>query len=144
MVLHHTMYPLMKFSTNYNIVFRLDKIIRNIYFHHFQWILISIKNIILKGHPILYILKQKDICDYNLRCLMSSVLVFYDIIMNIIRNKILECHKEEVYFFTNIENKTIYMYRGSIQDFHRKKVTYEYLDVPCVHFNVKIIQMKYY
>ena len=50
------------------------------------------KNIILKSHPILYPLKQRDICDYNTRCLMSSGLMFYDIIMNMISNKSLEFH----------------------------------------------------
>ena len=36
------------------------------------------------------------------------------------------------------------MYKGSLQGFYWKKGTYKFLDVPCVHFNVKIIQMKHY
>ena len=35
------------------------------------------------------------------------------------------------------------MYRGSLQDFYRKKGTYECLDVPCVHFHIKINDMKH-
>ena len=70
------------------------------------------KNIMLKGHPILYPLKHTYVCDYNHRCLVSSGLMFYDIIINMIRNKVLECHEEEVgCFFTNIE-KMIHLYRG--------------------------------
>ena len=71
---------------------------------------------------------------------MSSGLMFDDIIINMIRNKALEYHKEGVdSFFTNIENKRIYMYRGSLQEFYRNKVTHENINVPCVHFNVEII-----
>ena len=36
------------------------------------------------------------------------------------------------------------MYRVSLQDFYWKKGTYKCLDVPCVNFNVKRIQMKHY
>ena len=57
-------------------------------------------------NSILYPLKQKDICDYNPMYLMSSGLMFDDIIMNMIRNKTLDYHEEEVdYFFTNTGNK---------------------------------------
>ena len=98
----------------------------------------------MKGDPILRSLKQKDIFGYNLRYFMSSVLVFYDIIMNIIRNNILECHEEGVDFFLKIENKIIYMYRRSLQNFYWKKGTCESLYVPCVHFNVERIQMRQY
>ena len=73
---------------------------------------------------------------------MSSGLMFDDIIINIIRNKALECHEEEVDFFTNIENKNIYMYRGSLQEFYLEKGNHDCLDVPCVNFNVEIIQIK--
>ena len=51
-----------------------------------------IKNIILKGNTIIYPLKQNDIFDYSPRFLISSGLMFDDIIMNIFRNKVLECH----------------------------------------------------
>ena len=36
------------------------------------------------------------------------------------------------------------MYRGSLQDFYWKKVTTEILDVPCIYFNVEIIQTRQY
>ena len=60
------------------------------------------KNIILKDHPIIYPLKQKDIFDYNPRCFMSSGLVFEYIIMNMISNKALEYQKEAVDSFLQI------------------------------------------
>ena len=73
---------------------------------------------------------------------MSSGLVVDDIIMNMISNNVLGYHQEGGNsLFKNIENKSIYMYRGSLQDFLWKKETHESLDVPCVHFNVEIIQM---
>ena len=61
-----------------------------------KWILSPSKNVILKGHPIVYPLKQKEICDYNPRFFMSSGLMFHDIIMNMISNKALEYHQEGV------------------------------------------------
>ena len=50
----------------------------------------SFKNIILKGHPIIYPLKQKYICDFNHICIVPNGLVFDDIILNMISNKVLE------------------------------------------------------
>ena len=71
--------------------------------------------------------------------------MFDETTMNININKALEFHVEGVdRYFTNIENNIIYMYRGSLQDFYWKKGTHEILDVPCVHFNVEIIQMRKY
>ena len=69
-----------------------------------------------KGHPILYPLEKNNICDYNLRCLLSSRLMFDEIIMDIIRNKVLEFHVEGVdsYFIYTEKNK-IHMNRGSLQ-----------------------------
>ena len=52
------------------------------------------KTISLTGFPIIYPFKYKDICNYDPRCLMSSGLMFNEIIMNILRNKKLECHEE--------------------------------------------------
>ena len=50
----------------------------------------SSENIILKGHQILYLLKQNDICDYNTIYLMSNSFMFDDTIMNIFRKKVLK------------------------------------------------------
>ena len=81
--------------------------------------------------PVMYPLKQNDLCEYNHRFIMSISLVFDEIIMNIIRNKKLERHNEENdCLFTKIENSIIYMYRGSIQYFKLEKGTYECLEVP--------------
>ena len=60
----------------------------------------------LKGYPILYPLKQKDLCYYDPRCIMASGLMFDDIIINIIRNKKLERHNEEDDFFLQIFKTT--------------------------------------
>ena len=76
---------------------------------------------------------------------MSSGLMFDDIIMNIISNKKLAHSTEENDFlFTQTEENIIYMYRGSLQYFYCKKVTYECIEVPCVHFHLKITYMKQY
>ena len=89
--------------------------------------------------------EKKDICDYNPRCLMSSGFVFYDNIMNILRNKALEfCVVVVDRYFTKTDNKTNYMYRGSLQEFYWKKVTHENIDFVCPHFNAKIIKMRQY
>ena len=68
------------------------------------------KNISLTAFPIMYPLKQKDICDYDIRCIMSIGLMFDEIIMNIIRNKKLAHPIEENYcLFTHTENNIIYI-----------------------------------
>ena len=45
------------------------------------------KNISLTDCPIMYPLKQKYLCYYDPRCIMSSGLMFYEIIVDIISNK---------------------------------------------------------
>ena len=76
---------------------------------------------------------------------MSSGLMFYDIIMNMIRNKALEWHVETVdSYFTNIENNIIYMYRGSLRNFYWRKFTHEILDIEYLHLNVERIKMRIY
>ena len=93
------------------------------------------KNITLIYFPIIHLLKQKDICDCDPRCIVSSGLMFDDIIIDIISNKKLAHSTEENdCIFTQIENNIIYMYRGSLQYFYLKKGTYECLEVPCVNF----------
>ena len=76
----------------------------------------------------MYIFKHKDLCDYDPRCIMSSGLMFDDIIMKIINSKKLAHTTEENdCLFTHIQNNTIYMYRGSLKEFYWKKETYECL-----------------
>ena len=71
--------------------------------------------------------------------------MFGDIIMNMIRNKALECHYKGVdSYFTNIDKNIIYMNRDSFQYFYWKKCTNESIDIPCSHFNVEIIKMRQY
>ena len=57
------------------------------------------KNITLENDNIIYPMKQKDLCDYDTKCIMSTSLMFYDIIMG-----------------TQIDNNIIYMYKGSFLD----------------------------
>ena len=115
---NHTAYPIMNVSPSCKVVFSIEKN-RKWYFHHFVDELLSpSKNIILNGHSIIYPLKQKYICDYNIRCFMSRGLVFDDIIMNMIRNKALECHEEEVGVFLQIFITKTYLYRGPLQYFY--------------------------
>ena len=76
---------------------------------------------------------------------MSSGFVFDDIIMNIIRNnKLVHPTEENDCIFTQNYNNILYMYRGSLRYFYRKKVTYECLEVLCVISIKKIIDMKQY
>ena len=71
--------------------------------------------------------------------------MFDDIIMNMIRNKVLEYHVEGVDSnFTNMDNHRIYMYRGSLHEFNWKKFTHKIIDVVCPHFNVETIKTRQY
>ena len=99
----------------------------------------------MKDNPILYPSKQKYISNYYPRCLISSGLMFDEIIMNMIRDKALELHLEGVdSYFTKVDNNIIYMYRGYLHDFYWNKGTHESLDVACLHFNVEIIKLRQY
>ena len=71
------------------------KIQRNIFPPFGNELLPPSKTISLTGCPILYPLKQKDLCDYYPIYFMSIGLMFDEIIMDIIRNKKLECHNKE-------------------------------------------------
>ena len=59
----------------------------------------------LTAFPIMYPLRQKDICYCDPRCIISSSLMFGDIIMYIIRNNKLAHHIEEKN--SQIENNII-------------------------------------
>ena len=83
------------------------------------------KNITLTNYHIMYPMKQKDICDYDTRCIMSIGLIIDDITMDILSNNELpHPTKENDCIFTKIENNIIYIYKGSLQDFYWKKGTY--------------------
>ena len=67
----------------------------------------------------MYLMKQKDICDYDTICIMYNGLMFDDIIMDIIRNNEFSHPTEENdYILTYTENNIIYMYKGSLQYFY--------------------------
>ena len=68
------------------------------------------KNITLTNYNIMYPMKQKNICDYDPRCIMSSGLMFDDIIMDIIKNNEFPHPTEgNDCIFTHIENNITYM-----------------------------------
>ena len=93
----------------------------------------------------MYPMKQKDLCEYDPRCSISSGLMVYDIIMGIIRhNEFPHPTEEKDCVFIQIDNNIIYMYRGSLQDFHWRKVIYECLEMLCVYFHFKKNDMKDY
>ena len=91
-------------------------------------------------------MKNKDICDYDPRCIMSSGLMFDDIIMDHI--KIIQSShnypEEHDCVFTQIDTDMTYIYRGSLQDFYWKKGTYECIDMPCEHYTIKRNEVKGY
>ena len=91
-------------------------------------------------------MKNKDICDYDPICIMSSGLMFDDIIMDHIK-RIQSSHnytEEHDCVFTQIDTDIIYIYRGSLQDFYWKKGTYECIDMPCEHYTMKRNDVKAY
>ena len=93
----------------------------------------------------MYPMKQKDLCDYYPRFIITSCLMFDDIIMGIIRkNEFPHPTAETDFVFTHIDSNIIYMYRGSLQDFYWRKGTYECLEIPCVHFCLKNISIQDY
>ena len=84
-------------------------------------------------------MKNKDICDNDPRCIVSSGLMVDDIIMDHIK-RTLSSHnytKEHDCVLTQMDTDMIYIYRGSLQDLYRKKGTYECIDMPCEHYTIK-------
>ena len=70
----------------------------------------------------MYPFRQKDLCDNDPGCIISSDLVFDDIIMNIItNNKLAHPTEENRFLFTHIEKNIIYIYRKSLQGVTGKK-----------------------
>ena len=90
-------------------------------------------------------MKNKDICDYDPRCIMSSGLMFDDITIGTIKINVLSYHTAETdCVFTHIFSHIIYIYRGSLQDFQWRKGTCECIEMPCEHFYFKKNEVKDY
>ena len=88
---------------------------------------------------------NKDICDYDPRCIISGGLMFDDIIMGTTNRNVLSHYTSDMDFvFTHIVYHIIYIYRGSLQCFFLEKVTYECLEMPCEHFCLKKNEIKDY
>ena len=67
------------------------------------------KNCTMKNYHIMYPMKQKDLCDYDSIFIISSGLMFDEIIMGIIRNNECPHPTEEIdCLFKQIENNIIY------------------------------------
>ena len=72
------------------------------------------KKITLKSNHFIFPMKNKDICDYDPRCIMSSGLMFDDIIMDNIKRNV-SSHSntaENDCVFTQIVSHIIYIYTG--------------------------------
>ena len=81
-------------------------------------------------------MKDKDICNYGTRCIVSSGLMFDDIIMGHIKSTLLSHHTaENDCVFTQIISHIIYIYRGSLQDYYWKK---ELMSVYKCHENISV------
>ena len=107
------------------------------HFRHFKMISYLLpKKITLKSNHFIFPRKNKDICDYDPRCIMSSGLMFDDIIMDNIK-RIVSSHNhtaEHDCVFTQIVSDIIYIYRRSLQYFYWKKLTCECIEIPREHF----------
>ena len=103
------------------------------------------KKITLKSNYFIFPMKNKDICDYDPICIISSGLMFDDIIMGHINRNSLSHHTtENDCVFTQIVSHIIFIYRGSLQDFYWKKETYECIEMPCEYFCFKRNKVKDY
>ena len=70
----------------------------------------------------MYPLKQKDLYDYDPRCIISSGLIFDYIIMDIIRNKKLARHNEEkIVFFHQLKSTSFICTGGHFKTFTGKR-----------------------
>ena len=80
--------------------------------------LASSKKIKLCPRDCIFPIKQENICDYNTRCFLSSGFMLDDIIMNLF----IDIKKPTIYSikkdsFSKIQDETIYLYKGSLQDY---------------------------
>ena len=92
------------------------------------------KNISLKKDHTIYPMNQKDLCDYDPICIMSSGAMFDDIIMDTIKWNEFPHLTAETYFVLQILVLTsifIFMYKGLTSSFYCKKLTYECLEISC-------------
>ena len=81
-------------------------------------LLASSKQLKLCPRDIIITIKQEDICDYNPRCFVSSGLMLDEIIMNLfsdIKKQTTDSVKKDL--FSKIQDDTIYLYKGSLQDY---------------------------
>ena len=83
--------------------------------------LASSKQLKVCPRDIIFPIKQEDICDYNPRYFMSSGLKLDDIIMNLftdIKKQTTDSVKKDL--FSKIQDDTIYLYKGYLQDYSWK------------------------
>ena len=105
----------------------------------------SIKNITLKKDHIIYPMKNKDLCDYDPRCIMSSSLMFDDIIMGAIeRNELSHYTAEKDCVLHRLFLTSFICTGGHFKIFYWKKGNYECLEMPCENFYFKNNEMKDY
>ena len=83
------------------------------------------KNFTLNRNHFIFPMKNKDIGDYDPRCIMSINLIFDDIITgHINKHEYLHHTAENDCFFTHIVSYIKFIYWGSLQYFCCRKGTY--------------------
>ena len=114
---NHTIHTLMNVYPRWNIVFSLDQIFRERYFHYLA------RNSYL--HQRLFTRKVALFFIQRNRSISAIMILYVSCQVFDVRWHHHEYNKEQEiwmpqrrrYFFTKIRNNNIYMYRGSLQDF---------------------------
>ena len=88
-----------------------------------NYLLASPKQIKLCPRYYIFPIKQEDICDYNPLCFISGGLMLDNIIMNLFKGSTKQTTDSvKKGLFSNIQDDTIYLYKGSLQDYSWKKL----------------------
>ena len=86
-------------------------------------LLTSLNQLKLCIKDYIFPIKQDDICDYNPLCFMSSGLMLDDTMMNIFTETTKKSTKPyQKLFFSRIQDVTIHLCKGSMQDFTWKRI----------------------
>ena len=99
-------------------------------------LLASSKQLKLGPRYFIFPIKQENICNYNLRCFVSSGFFLDNIIMNLlsdITEQTKDSRKNDL--FSKIQYDKIYFYKGSLQDYYRKNNCWYQKDITCTSFH---------
>ena len=82
----------------------------------------SSKQLKLCPKDCIFPIKQEDICDNNPLCFMTSGLMIENIIMNLFTDSTQKTTDSvQKHLFSKIQDDTIHLYKGSLQDFTLKR-----------------------